>query len=230
MIPLLLLVFLSILVGCQSAVITIRSNYDFNKIRRTALLNFEDFPKMENSGELVSSIFEKYLLKSGFELVERRKLKQLLQEGHLETSGMVETETAKKLGKLLGVDALFLGTITVFSPQRKNIVLIDIREERREPVIKKKRERVKEGEKWAEIEKEEIVGYTTVTRLEKVPQTYTTDAEVGVAVRMVDVETGEIVLVASASEVAFNTQVAAEIVSSRIVNSIKKNWTHVEKN
>ncbi len=47
----------------------------------------------------------------GVELVERNRLQQVLGESRLALTGAVDPRTAKELGRLLGADALMLGTV-----------------------------------------------------------------------------------------------------------------------
>lgn len=50
----------------------------------------------------------------GFEVVDRSHLRVLLQEHKLSLTGLVEPKTARKLGKIAGVEALITGTLTPF--------------------------------------------------------------------------------------------------------------------
>ncbi len=47
-----------------------------------------------------------------FEVVERSQLDRILSELKLDRSGLIDAETAKKVGKLAGADALLTGTVT----------------------------------------------------------------------------------------------------------------------
>lgn len=218
-----ILLFLSIILSsCASSLLTTQSKFNFQKIQRVALLNFEDFPHAANSGELVSSIFEKELLKTRLHLIERRQVEKILKEHAFDLSGVVDPSTAKEIGKLLGVDALILGNITVFTPEKRDVWLMDVKIERSEPIFKKEIEKTKSGNKEVTIEKEIISGYIDTTTFQKVPQSYISEAEVGLAVRMVDIQTGEILFVASSFEEGIHTQAAAEILSRRIAKPIKK--------
>jgi len=48
----------------------------------------------------------------GFEVIERTQLKTILQEHKLAATGVIDPQTARKLGQIAGVDALVTGTIT----------------------------------------------------------------------------------------------------------------------
>ena len=49
-----------------------------------------------------------------FEVIDRTHLKALLQEHKLSATGLIDPQTARKLGQIAGVDALVTGTITAF--------------------------------------------------------------------------------------------------------------------
>ncbi len=50
----------------------------------------------------------------GFEVVDRTHLKSILIEHKLSSTGIIDPQTARKLGQIIGVDALITGTITPF--------------------------------------------------------------------------------------------------------------------
>jgi TolB-like protein len=50
----------------------------------------------------------------GFEVVDRTHLKALLQEHKLASTGLIDPQTARQLGRVAGVDGLVTGTITPF--------------------------------------------------------------------------------------------------------------------
>ena len=50
----------------------------------------------------------------GFEVVDRTHLKTLLQEYKLSATGLIDPQTARKLGQVAGVEALVTGSITPF--------------------------------------------------------------------------------------------------------------------
>lgn len=49
-----------------------------------------------------------------FEVIDRTHLKTLLQEHRLSTTGLIDPQTARKLGQIAGVEALATGSITPF--------------------------------------------------------------------------------------------------------------------
>ncbi|MCW5213048.1 hypothetical protein VU04_09080 [Desulfobulbus sp. TB] len=50
----------------------------------------------------------------GFKVVDRTHLKSIIKENKLSATGLIDPATARKLGKIAGVDALITGTLTSF--------------------------------------------------------------------------------------------------------------------
>lgn len=50
----------------------------------------------------------------GFKVVDRTHLKSIIKENKLSATGLIDPETARKLGQIAGVDALITGTLTPF--------------------------------------------------------------------------------------------------------------------
>ena len=73
--------------------------------------------------------------------------------------------------------------------------------------------------KKPEPKKKKVIERTTT---KEVPYTYVIAAEVGLTCRMIDVKTGEVILVASDSYEGVNNQVAAEYLVMSVVKRIKK--------
>jgi len=211
--------------GCASPPVTVvKPGFDFQKIHRVAVLGVKDFAGRAGSGDVAGSIFEKYLLQAGYDVVERRQVDALIKEQSLDVSGAVDPKTAKKLGKLLGVDALVLGGITEFSPDRQQLVQTDLNEETQDPILRKVTHREKEGDQWVNVEREEVTGYKVRRSHRKVPQAVSTAAQVGMTVRLVDIETGGVLWIGSDTQEGSNVQDACESVARRIIFAVKKTW------
>lgn len=70
----------------------------------------------DHLGEAANDEFVTQLVNSGqFSVIERQKIQAILAEQGLGASGAVSTSTAPKIGKLLGVQLIFTGSITAFS-------------------------------------------------------------------------------------------------------------------
>lgn len=63
-----------------------------------------------------------------FEVVERSRLSQVMSEQQLEVSGAVDESQAVRVGKLLGVDAIVIGTLELTSSDRPWIGERDVRQ------------------------------------------------------------------------------------------------------
>ena len=50
--------------------------------------------------------YELYLLKNGIDVIERNKIKRLLEEQKFNAAGLTNSETINKIGKLLEADAI----------------------------------------------------------------------------------------------------------------------------
>jgi curli biogenesis system outer membrane secretion channel CsgG len=62
----------------------------------------------------------------GFEIVDRTHLRSILKEHKLSSAGIIDTQTARKLGKIAGVQALIAGTITPFGDSiRLSVKVLD---------------------------------------------------------------------------------------------------------
>ena len=95
---------------------------------RIAILDF-DYSSVSNpqwfyvfggGAKGVSDIVVNQLVESGkYSVVERSRLDAILKEQNLATSGRIEPSTAAQVGRLLGVDAVVIGSITQFDLQKR---------------------------------------------------------------------------------------------------------------
>jgi hypothetical protein len=82
---------------------------------RVAVLPFAAAAGAEEAGRYVSGKLAARLHDAGASLVERQRLDSVLEELALEQTGAIAEETAHEAGKVLGVEALVLGRITVLA-------------------------------------------------------------------------------------------------------------------
>lgn len=107
-------VILAILVGVPS------TDAATGKKIRVAVFDFQNNSTWhwwgDKLGEAANDEFVTQLVSSGeFTVIERQKLQAILAEQALGASGAVQGSTAAKIGKLLGVQLIFTGSITAFS-------------------------------------------------------------------------------------------------------------------
>lgn len=69
--------------------------------------------------ELSDLLMQKLVTDGKFIIVERTKLDQIIHEQNLSNSDRNDTTTAAKIGKILGVDAIVIGSVTQFGGEQK---------------------------------------------------------------------------------------------------------------
>ena len=75
----------------------------------------------EHLGAAAADELTTQLVRSGaFRVVERNQVDAILEEQHFGLSGAVDAATAAEIGKILGVQAVLMGSITQFSIDRKS--------------------------------------------------------------------------------------------------------------
>ncbi len=85
--------------------------------KSVAVVDFTDLQgNVTELGRFIAEEFSASLLSAGegFELIDRTHLQSLLKEHKLSTTGLIDPQTARKLGQIAGVEALITGTITPF--------------------------------------------------------------------------------------------------------------------
>ncbi len=89
------------------------------KKTRIAILDFTDL--QGNVSDLGRFISEKLIIKlfetKKFNIIERNKLNKILEEQKFQVSDLVDEESAKRIGKIIGVDAIVIGTVTDLGEQ-----------------------------------------------------------------------------------------------------------------
>jgi curli biogenesis system outer membrane secretion channel CsgG len=99
--------------------------------KRVAILDFEYgtvasgvsalFGTNIDVGKGITDLLVKYLVKDGtYSVIERKALDKILAEQNFSNSDRANPMSAAKLGKLLGVDAIIVGSITQFGGETKN--------------------------------------------------------------------------------------------------------------
>jgi curli biogenesis system outer membrane secretion channel CsgG len=93
---------------------------------RVAVMDFENNSTWsywgDRLGQAAGHEFVTQLVNSGqFTVIEREKIQSVLAEQGLGASGAVSASTAPKIGKLLGVQLIFTGSITAFSIKKTGV-------------------------------------------------------------------------------------------------------------
>lgn len=85
--------------------------------KRIAVVDFTDLQgNVTELGRFLAEEFSVALAGAGkgFEVVDRTHLKSIIAEHKLSATGIIDPQTARKLGQIAGVEALITGTITPF--------------------------------------------------------------------------------------------------------------------
>lgn len=196
----------------------INKNYDQSKVRRIGVLSF-DYGRHQPFG--AEDIFTKHLLDRGYQVVERTRLESIMKEQNLSATGILSPETAKGMGKLLGVDAVVLGQVTTYEAERKMLLMVDSHLSHEEPVFETRKEKQADG-KMLEVTRK--IGVKLTEETKTIPFMLPVDAEVGLAVKLVDVESGEVVWVGSETSPGVNGPLATEWIASHLVKKLSKKW------
>lgn len=207
----------ALLAACQTPD-AINKTYDQTKVRRIGVLAF-DYGRHEPFG--AEDIFAKQFLERGYAVIERTRLEAVIKEQHLSATGLLAPDSAKGIGKLLGVDAVVLGNITAYEPERKMLLTVDSHSTREEPVFEKTKEKQPDGT-FREVKHE--VGKKVTQETKQIPFMLPVDAEVGLAVKLVDVESGEVVWVGSDTTQGVNGPMATEWIAANLVKRLSKKW------
>lgn len=148
-------------------------------IKRVAVLELTNNSGNREASTKITGPFTARLMASGrFDLVERAQIDKAVQELRLGLSGLVDPKSAKEAGRLLGADAVIVGEITNFQVEVKPFEYKYSRD--RADLIP-----LPPGEK-----NPAIVSMPAETRSYTVEKYY---VSVGFTLRMIQVESGEIV-------------------------------------
>ncbi len=100
--------------GLNQMVSQISESMPSSSKQKIAIIEFSDLDgKVIELGKFLSEeLITKLFMTKKFNVVERQLLNKILQEHQINMSGIVDENTIKELGKILGVDAICTGTIT----------------------------------------------------------------------------------------------------------------------
>ena len=201
--------------GCTPKTV-ISQSYNFDAIQRIGIMGFTS-PYSGLSG--VENLFAKYLIESGFKVVERAQLDQVLKEHNIAVSGYLSPATTKKIGEILGVDVLLVGEVTSYTPTRNEMALVSNRRTEARPVYAQTVVTGPNGQRTPYMQQ---IGTTYSQSTDVHPSEYTINAQVGVIAKLIDVETAEIVWIGSLSQESSSALNAADDIARRLVKSFTK--------
>jgi len=199
---------LTLLTACVTPQVAINPRANFSAIKRVAVLPFNG-PK----GDLAADMLTQSLMMRGADVVERQRLDAVMKEQSLSSSTSFDSATAKQLGKLLGVDAIFVGTVGESTPPASYLVSGS------DNAIVTNVTQVAAGSVYSEGS---VLGMPN-------SQILSTTANVSLVSRMVDVQTGSIMWSASMSYEGFDITSAMREISESFTSSLTPIWPELYK-
>lgn len=190
------------LAGC-APIIALNQSYDVQKVRKVAVLGIsglQDFPFL---GTAVYNEFNFALLQNGFNAVEPSFIQQTLADQKLEKTEAVDVDAIRRLGKVMGTDAVLIGSVEKFKPEGKPEVFTPS---------------AAPSAKAGSYELADVPAQPKPVsgKIEK--------AVIAVAFRMIDVNTGEIVASGSDSAKGSDGLQAAKNVARGLVKQLRKHF------
>ena len=190
--------------GCAAPEVAVNAHADFSRIHRVAVASFGG-----PDGDVAADLLTQDLLQHGADVVERQRLDAVLQEQNMAQQNLLDPATVKKIGKILGVDAIFVGTVATSVPSQSYLVTSS-----RHGV--------------------NVNSVTPVSGTDLIPQgsaigmpdsqILTSAAQAGLISRMVDVETGSILWSGRMSYEGLDVQSTMAGITSSFVKSLVPLW------
>ena len=208
--------------GCTPKTV-ISKTYDFDQMNRIGVMGFtKTWPAMQG----VENLFAKYLIESGFKVVERAQLESVLREHNISVSGYLSPDTTREIGRILGVDVLLIGEVSSYTPARTELTMTATRRTESRPVYTQDVMQLPDGT---------LVGYsrqvgTQYSHSTDVhPTEYTINARVGIIAKLVDVETAEIIWIGSDEASSSSALDAADAIARALIKSFSKELTKLQE-
>jgi len=177
--------------------------YDFSTLRRIGVLQFTSYGQQPSSGEVITNQFTIELLRRGYEVIERSRLRAILRERKLATKEKLTAEEIRSIGTALGVDALLTGAVMRYSPSQRKIMNFDPEKENEEVIDELRMD----SEIFILAEGANYVSYLT-------------QARVGVSARLIDVDTAQVVWATSGEYTAFSLEEAIRWTISKLLSQL----------
>ena len=198
-----LVLTLLLFAGCITPQVAVNSHADFSKIQRVAVATFGG-----PGGDVAADLLSQDLLSHGADVVERQRLDAILQEQNLAKANILDPATIKKVGKILGVDSIFVGTVATNVPASSYLVTTS--QHNRFSTVTP----VSSGDVFTEGP---AIGVPD-------SQVITSAAQAALIARMVDVETGSILWSGRMSYEGYDNQSAMAGITASLVKSLVPLW------
>ncbi len=204
----LILPLFTLLFSCATPQTAVNSRADFSKIKRVAVVSFQG-----KKGDVAADMLTQALLQYGADVVERQRLDDVLREQNLSARNLLDYATTKKVGKILGIDAIFIGS--VIDLKSNSTYIVHNNSSNPQNAI-------------SNINGKTIYASGSVAGLND-SQILSTTAEVAISVRMVDIETASVMWSAYMNYEGFDIASAMSSISGFFVKSLAPIWPELKK-
>jgi hypothetical protein len=122
MIKIQIFILFFLLKNCSSIDVAVTANRSqIDSLKKLAVMEFESKDR-SRAGDFSDTLSHQILKQTKFKIVERDKstIKDILSEQALSKSGIVDENTAAKVGKVLGVDSIIIGKVEVLKNIEKS--------------------------------------------------------------------------------------------------------------
>jgi len=107
--------------GCASVQVAVNRNADIQSVKRVAVLPFA--VRDEGQSVWLEGAWETEMMRLGYVVVERGDVQDILREQGLSLAGITREDQAPRIGMILGVEGLLLGSGT---PERPTVRLVSL--------------------------------------------------------------------------------------------------------
>jgi len=93
----------------------VKSDAATMSIESVAVMPFENLTKFPDAGEIVAALFTTELYRgTHFKILDRNQARRILREKQITMPAVVDRRTAQEIGKALGVDGVFIGSVSEY--------------------------------------------------------------------------------------------------------------------
>ncbi|MFC1566399.1 CsgG/HfaB family protein [bacterium] len=190
----------SILFACAPYGV-LKSGFDITSVNSIGVLSFHAYSaQYPASGEIIADEFSKQLLMKGYNIVERRRVNEILREHKFLQDAFSDPAEVKRIGRMLGVKYLLTGTVSKYLPEKQYLI-------------------IQGGNDLIALDG---TGIRSFDLDESERKLVFTNAEVAISARLLEVETGSVVWIGTYSYESFDIETASAWTVSGLSRIFKK--------
>lgn len=108
-----------IITGCaEKNSYFIKPDIELNRIKKIAVLPFENLTSDEYAGEKIRRLVITELINKELEVIEPGEITRVLKETNIKSISIIKRSDLQSIGKELGADAILIGSVTAFNINR----------------------------------------------------------------------------------------------------------------